>query len=91
VFAAVRDRLSPGGWFAFSLESSAGEAVELLPATGRYRHSPVAAVRELERAGFVAIVREPLVIRHEVGQPVTGELMVARAPAAGTVEEGGRV
>ena len=91
MFAAVRDRLAPGGWFAFSLESSAGEGVELLPATGRYRHAPAAAVRELEFAGFVGIVREPLVIRHEVGQPVAGELVIARVPAADTLDRGGRV
>lgn len=91
MFAAVRERLAPGGWFAFSLESSAGAAVELLPATGRYRHASSEALRELERAGFVGIVREALVIRHEVGQPVAGELVIARAPASGPVAEGGRV
>ncbi|RYD14403.1 MAG: tetratricopeptide repeat protein [Lysobacteraceae bacterium] len=80
MFAAVRERLAPGGWFAFSLESSAGAEVELPPATGRYRHAPELAARTLERAGFVDVVREPLVIRHEVGEPVAGEVLVARAP-----------
>jgi predicted TPR repeat methyltransferase len=78
VFAAVRHRLADGGWFAFSIESSAGEAVELLPATGRYRHSPDVVARQLVEAGFTGVVREPLVIRHEVGQPVAGELLLAR-------------
>lgn len=81
VFAAVRDRLVAGGWFAFSVEASAGEPVELLPATGRYRHAPDVVARQLVAAGFTGLVREPLVIRHEVGQPVAGELLLARAPA----------
>jgi predicted TPR repeat methyltransferase len=81
VFAVVREHLADGGWFAFSLESSAGEAVELLPATGRYRHPPDVVARQLAEAGFTGVVREPLVIRHEVGQPVAGELLLARAPA----------
>lgn len=79
VFSLVRARLADGGWFAFSVESSAGGRVELLPATGRYRHAPDAVARELVDAGFTGVVREPLVMRHETGQPVAGEILLARA------------
>ena len=51
----------------------------LLPATGRYRHAPDAVARELVDAGFTGVVREPLVMRHETGQPVAGEILLARA------------
>jgi predicted TPR repeat methyltransferase len=80
IFIAVRDRLAGGGWFAFSVEASAGERVELMPGTGRYRHAPDAVAAALVEAGFTDTVREPGVIRHETGQPVAGELLLARVP-----------
>lgn len=80
IFIAVRDRLAGGGWFAFSVEASAGERVELMPGTGRYRHAPDAVAAALVEAGFIDTVREPRVIRHETGQPVAGELLLARVP-----------
>jgi len=80
VFCAVAARLAPAGWFAFSIECSAGKATELLPATGRYRHAPVRTVHELRAAGFAEITRESVVLRLETGEPVAGELLLARRP-----------
>jgi len=81
-FAPVFDRLSPGGWFGFSIERSAGDGSELMPQTGRYRQSPTGMAGELAARGFVDVVREPIVVRLESGKPVAGELIVARRPGS---------
>lgn len=84
VFTEVMRCLHPGGWFAFSIEVSAGDDTELLPSTGRYRHSPDRVRAALDAAGFVDTVGEAGVLRLESGQPVIGELILARrAPSAG--------
>lgn len=77
VFAAVFACLAVGGCFVFSVERSAGDGTDVLPTTGRYRHSPERLVRELADAGFVDVVRATVVLRHESGQPVAGELRLA--------------
>lgn len=78
VFAAVFARLAPGGYFAFSVEISAGQRVDILPNTGRYRHSPKHLQRELVQAGFVDVVHASVALRQEMGKPVAGELILAR-------------
>lgn len=78
IFEAVRAHVAAGGFFAFSIECSASDCTELVPATGRYRHAPERICRELSEAGFVVIAREALVLRLESGQPVAGELLLAR-------------
>ena len=78
VFAAVFDRLEPGGAFAFSLESSASGDTELVATTGRYRHSRERVVRELGEAGFSGVEHESIVLRQETGHPVAGDLVLAR-------------
>jgi predicted TPR repeat methyltransferase len=80
-FALTLARLAPGGWFGFSIETSAGDGTELLPQTGRYRQAPARITRELSDAGFVDIAQEPVVLRQEGGKPVAGALFVARRPA----------
>jgi predicted TPR repeat methyltransferase len=82
VFAAALRCLPAGGVFAFSIEVSAGAATELLPSTGRYRHSPADLLQTLSRLGYVETAREALDLRLENGVPVAGELILARAPAA---------
>jgi predicted TPR repeat methyltransferase len=77
-FAPTLARLTPGGWFGFSIETSAGDDTELLPQTGRYRQSPARMTRELSDAGFVDIAQESIVLRLESGKPVAGALFVAR-------------
>ncbi|MBB5208313.1 tetratricopeptide repeat protein [Chiayiivirga flava] len=81
VFDAVFARVSAGGVFAFSVERSDGPDTELLPSTGRYRHSPARIVSQLAQTGFVDIVHETVVLRMESGDPVQGELVLARRPA----------
>jgi predicted TPR repeat methyltransferase len=71
-FAPTLARLTPGGWFGFSIETSAGNDTELLPQTGRYRQSPGRMTRELSDAGFVDIAQESIVLRLESGKPVAG-------------------
>jgi len=80
VFAAVFDRLEPGGAFAFSIELSPGGVTDLPPVTGRYRHASARTCSELEQVGFVCVAQEPIVLRLESGQPVAGELLLARRP-----------
>lgn len=80
VFAAVFERLVPGGSFAFSVERSADDGTEVVPATGRFRHAPERLAGELAAAGFVEVVREAVVLRFESGEPVAGELLLARRP-----------
>lgn len=78
IFAAVRERLASGGGFAFSVECSSTERTELLPETGRYRHSPRHVADAFIAAGFEGIRREAVVLRMESGNPVSGELLLAR-------------
>lgn len=78
VFAAIHDRLAVGGHFVFSVESSDGADTQLPPQTGRYRHAPDQLEQQLLAAGFSDVRREPLTVRMEVGQPVRGEIMLAR-------------
>lgn len=80
VFAAAFERLAPGGVFAFSVETSAGEGTELLPSTGRYRHAPAVLLQALARCGFVEAAREDVELRLENGVPVAGALLLARRP-----------
>jgi predicted TPR repeat methyltransferase len=81
LFAGVARHLADAGWFAFSIETSAGEQIELLPQTARYRQPPQRLVDELHAAGFVDVVREAVTLRREAGQPVAGELLLARKAA----------
>jgi len=79
-FALTLARLAPRGWLGFSIETSAGDGVELLPQTGRYRQAPARVARELTDAGFVNITQESIVLRLESGNPVAGALFVAQRP-----------
>ena len=80
-FAPTLARLTPGGWFGFSIEASGSDATELPPQTGRYRQSPVRMASDLAAAGFVNIARESIVIRLESGKPVAGALLIAQRPS----------
>jgi predicted TPR repeat methyltransferase len=80
VFEAVFDRLPPGGVFAFSIERASGETTELPARTARFRHAPAQLASMLADAGFIDIARDAVDLRLESGQPVAGELMLARRP-----------
>jgi len=79
-FPLTLAHLTPGGCIAFSIETSVGDATELLAQTGRYRQAPARITRELIDAGFVDIAQEPVVLRLESGKPVAGALFLARRP-----------
>jgi predicted TPR repeat methyltransferase len=71
VFAAARRRLSPDGYFLFTVEKAEGTGFELGPKR-RWRHSE-AYLRELaERAGFGVAGLVAAAPRREAGQPVEG-------------------
>ena len=79
LFAAALPCVAPAGCFAFTIECSSDDT-ELQPVTGRYRHAPARVVAELAEAGFVDIAHDAVVLRMESGQPVAGELLLARRP-----------
>jgi len=78
IFAAVFERLTSDGCFAFSIECSDTGDTQLPARTGRYRHAPERVAEALLAAGFVGIHREEAVLRIESGAPVAGELVLAR-------------
>ncbi|HEX5739582.1 MAG TPA: tetratricopeptide repeat protein [Hydrogenophaga sp.] len=80
VFAAVRQRLAPGGCFAFSVErAEAGQDLVLLPSL-RYAHSS-AYVERLAQANGLRVVRQwEAPLREDQRRPVMG-LYFHLAPA----------
>ncbi|MCC5865511.1 MAG: tetratricopeptide repeat protein [Wenzhouxiangella sp.] len=78
LMTAVARRLRPGGWFCFSVESSAGPDVELHPGSGRFRHSDEYLARSLAAAGLSLDRADEVVVRSEFGQPIAGRLILAR-------------
>lgn len=77
VFEAAHARLAPGGMFAFSIEVSGADEVELPATTGRYRHAPDALALALAACGFVGIEQARVDLRLENGKPVAGALLLA--------------
>lgn len=71
VFAGVREALTQGGWFAFSIEANEGEDFVLRP-TRRYAHSVGYLAKLADNHGFGITSIEPRVIRQEKGVPVNG-------------------
>lgn len=72
VFAAVRDRLQPGGCFAFSVElANDGSELKLLPSL-RYAHSPAYIERLAVQNGFRLRQRWQAPLREDQRQPVMG-------------------
>lgn len=81
VFAAARKALRPGGAFAFSLETHAGQGY-VVRASRRYAQS-LPYLRECAVAhGFVESSVTPVVVRKEYGRNVDGVIAVLRAPGA---------
>jgi predicted TPR repeat methyltransferase len=81
VARAVAAVLAPGGWFAFTLETHAGEGV-LLCETLRYAHGADHVRAALEAAGLQCLFLEPASTRTEKGVPVPGLLAVAASTAS---------
>lgn len=81
VFEAVRERLQPGGCFAFSVElSTDGSELKLLPSL-RYAHSPAYIDRLAELGGFRVRQTWQAPLREDQQKPVMG-LYVLLEPVA---------
>lgn len=81
VFAAVRQRLQPGGCFAFSVElANDGQELQLRPSL-RYAHSPGYVERLAQANGFRVRQTWQAPLREDQRKPVTG-LYVLLEPAA---------
>ena len=78
VFAGAARALRPGGLFAFSIETMAGDGHRLQP-SGRFTH----ATSYVERAasGFSVLAQQATTIRIEAGRPAAGHLLVLRREA----------
>lgn len=81
VLAAVWRVLSPGGFFAFSLETHDGDDALRLGASLRFSHQPDRAAETAQAAGFSVSAREDVVLRKDRGDPVAGALFVLKRPA----------
>lgn len=79
ILAAVRRIMSPGGLFAFSLETHDGADPLLLRHTLRYAHAEAPAVADCIAAGFAVLSIQRTVLRYDAGVPVAGTLIIARA------------
>jgi predicted TPR repeat methyltransferase len=81
VFAAVRERLAPGGWFVFSLEElTPPDAAWALHRLGRYAHTAEYVQRVLDGTGLRLLRCDRNAMRREGGAPVPGLLIVAERP-----------
>ncbi len=82
VFRAAFDALKPGGWFILTVEkqqepvSSEGYRLNL---HGRYSHSKAYLREILSERGFDVVNLTTAVLRKELGVPVTGFVVAARA------------
>jgi len=80
LFAAVRQRCRPGGWFVFSTESGEGPDFEALPC-GRYVHSMFYIQRLADAHGFRVAACRAADIRQERGEGVPGHLFILELAA----------
>lgn len=80
LFAAVAGNLTPGGHWLFSTETLEGDPPGGFAVCPRHRfaHSEAYIGRALADAGFSTVAAEPIVVRHEEGAPVPGQLVLAR-------------
>jgi predicted TPR repeat methyltransferase len=78
-FSGVANRLAPGGFYIFAVESKSGEGWEQTPAD-RFRHSLSYLQGETARAGLGFVDVMETVLRLEADQPVAGFVAAIRAP-----------
>lgn len=76
-FAAVRDRLAPGGLVLLSVEGGAVDGGWTLCRNARYRHAETYLRAALAGAGLAPIQFRAEVLRHENGSPVNGYIVLA--------------
>ena len=78
-FAGVANRLNPGGFYLFAVESKSGEGWEQTPAN-RFRHSESYLRREADRAGLVFVDMMQCPLRRENSEPVAGLAVALKKP-----------
>jgi predicted TPR repeat methyltransferase len=78
-FAGVANRLVPGGFYIFAVESKSGEGWEQTPAN-RFRHSESYLRGETARAGLCFVDLMETVLRREADEPVAGFVLAIQAP-----------
>jgi len=71
--------LRAGGWIAFTVERSDDVDAYRMEPHGRYSHARAYVDRLLASAGFEDIESAPVVLRRELGAPVQGWVVRARA------------
>ena len=78
-FAGVAERLEPGGFYLFAVESMSGEGWERLP-VNRFRHSEAYLRAEAARARLEFIEIAPCLLRREKTEPVAGFAVALQKP-----------
>ena len=76
VFSVCRSALSPGGMFAFSIETSNEGDTYVLRSSGRYAHSVEYIRRLAAEAGLSERSMESVVLRREAGRPMMGNIFI---------------
>jgi len=78
LFKDIHRRLQPGGWFAFSVESTDEDGFRVNPASGRYQHSRCYLEQSMVEAGFSWRQFLSVVVRMENGEPIPGWIVLAQ-------------
>ena len=79
VFARVRERIVPGGYFCFSLETDHGTATYRLRRTARYGHNPLYTQELAHRHRFLGRLSLPVIVRKEGSTCIAGELIILQS------------
>lgn len=92
VLQAAARALHHGGWLAFTVERAGADEATAgfrLNPHGRYSHSEPYLVACLREAGLVPVTLEVAILRHELGEPVTGIVAVAQKAASSRTAHSG--
>ena len=81
-FAGVARHAAEGGFFAFSSETLPAEMFKgrshMVGPHQRFAHALDYVDRCLADVGFKRLLAEPIIVRHEQGEPVRGHMVIAR-------------
>ncbi|MFK4825679.1 methyltransferase domain-containing protein [Paenochrobactrum sp. BZR 588] len=82
-FAGLKAHINQGGVIAFSSETQSDEIFQkrhyMVGAYQRFAHAENYLRRLVEAHGFECLACQNIIVRHEQGQPVPGQLIVARS------------
>lgn len=85
LFEGAYLRLVPGGHFIFSTETESETALAgrdwMITPHHRYAHALAYVEAVLAAAGLVVVEATDIVVRHEMGAPIAGHLVIATRPA----------